>query len=452
MKNNNLRGAGTVFRYTMQQHYKTRSVIIFLLILFLIAVSAMPIAALVSGNSKEISETGIQTLYLRNETGFPIDDSDILANERYGKLKILQTDEDDDALTKHLISESGAAVSVISLDAENYCFSVNTRYGKEGNVSHADAATLNNVLEEVLHKSLMKGLSVTEAQEATIRSQAVSQVSKVSDFLRGAEETNVDTHTFISMFYSIFIYMLASLSMAYIFQQCMEEKTSKLVEMLMVSLSPTALLLGKLLAVTAFIFIGIGLVIAGLLISVVITGQITDMSTAKEMLSSLLRFDPTSLHLSAGTIILFVLCILLVYSICAALSATVGSCCSKTEDTQQASLVVVLFLMVGYLTGFIAPLFESDGANIFFSVFPLTSIFCALPNYVCGKIGLPVLLLGMALQAVTAALMMRLAGTVYKMMLLYRGGVPKPKQLLQMLKEYRASAKANAGKEDSHAV
>ena len=364
----------------------------------------------------------------------------------------MQTEEDDDALTKHLISESGAAVSVISLDAENYCFSVNTRYGKEGDVSHADAATLNNVLEEVLHKSLMKGLSVTEAQEATIRSQAVSQVSKVSDFLRGAEETNVDTHTFISMFYSIFIYMLASLSMAYIFQQCMEEKTSKLVEMLMVSLSPTALLLGKLLAVTAFIFIGIGLVIAGLLISVVITGQITDMSTAKEMLSSLLRFDPTSLHLSAGTIILFVLCILLVYSICAALSATVGSCCSKTEDTQQASLVVVLFLMVGYLTGFIAPLFESDGANIFFSVFPLTSIFCALPNYVCGKIGLPVLLLGMALQAVTAALMMRLAGTVYKMMLLYRGGVPKPKQLLQMLKEYRASAKANAGKEDSHAV
>ena len=176
------------------------------------------------------------------------------------------------------------------------------------------------------------------------------------------------------------------------------------------------------------------------------------MDTVREMLTGLLKFDPTTLHLSFGTVILFLVCILLVYAICAALSGTVGSCCSKTEDMQQASLFVVLFLMVGYLAGFIAPMFESDGANLFCSLFPLTSMFCALPNYICGKIGLPVLLLGLVLQALTAALLMRLAGTVYKMMLLYRGEFPKPKQLLQMLKEYRASAKANAGKEDSHAV
>ena len=69
-----------------------------------------------------------------------------------------------------------------------------------------------------------------------------------------------------------------------------------------------------------------------------------------------------------------------------------------------------------------------------------------------GKISAIVLIIGMAVQLLTAFFLARLAGSVYSMMLLYRGGVPKPKQLLQMLKEYRASAKANAGKEDSHAV
>ena len=52
--------------------------------------------------------------------------------------------------------------------------------------------------------------------------------------------------------------------------------------------------------------------------------------------------------------------------------------------------------------------------------------------------------------AATAVLLVRTAGRVYKMMLLYRGGVPKPAQILRMLKEEKAAAKAAAGKEAPH--
>ena len=63
---------------------------------------------------------------------------------------------------------------------------------------------------------------------------------------------------------------------------------------------------------------------------------------------------------------------------------------------------------------------------------------------------MPLLILGLVIQAVTAVFLIRIAGTVYKMMLLYRGGFPKPKQFIRMLKENKAAEKA--GKEDSHAV
>lgn len=450
MKKSNLRGAGTVFRYTAQQHYKTRSVIIFLAVLFIIAVCSLPAAALISGGSKDVSETAIKTLYLRNETGFPLDTSLLLEDERYQAVKIEETEEDDEALNKRLTEESGAAASVVTMDAEEYHFAVNTRYGKEGDVSHADAASLNNVLGDVLHKSLMQAIGVTAEQEDMIHAGTVSQVSKVSDFLRGEEETSADTHVFANIVYSYFIIMLCAMSMSYIFQQCMEEKVSKLVEMLMVSVSPTALLLGKILAVTLFIFGGFALVAAGLLISYQIAKQVADVSVVQAMIIKLLKFDPASLNLNASTLVLFVICTLLVYAMFSALSGIAGSCCSKTEDTQQASLIVVMVLMLGYMTSTLAPIFESDAANVFFSLFPITSVFSAFPNYVCGKISLPVLLLGIAIQAVTAVLLIRIAGSVYKMMLLYRGGFPKPKQLIQMLKEYKASGKH--GKEDSHAV
>ena len=66
-------------------------------------------------------------------------------------------------------------------------------------------------------------------------------------------------------------------------------------------------------------------------------------------------------------------------------------------------------------------------------------------------IGLPLLLLALVIQALTALFLMRTAGRVYKMMLLYRGGVPKPAQIIRMLKENKAAEKAAAGKEAPHA-
>lgn len=452
MRNSNLRGAGTVFRYAVQQHYKTRSVIVFLAFLFVIAAAVLPVTALLAGGQKVSTETGIHTLYLRNETEFPVDASLLLENERYHDLKIQETDEDDEALKAHLTAEKDAASTVITMDAELFCFSISTFYGESSEVTHKDAATLNNALSPVLHSALLKVLSVTEAQEAVIHSEALSQVSKVSDYLRGAEETNADTHSFANTAYNFFVLLLCTLSMTYIFQLCMEEKTSKLVEMLMVSISPTALLIGKILAVTLFIFGGIALIAIGVVISVFITRQISDLETIKEIITSVLKINLSSMNLNGGTIILLILCVLLVYAIFASLSGIFGSCCSKTEDTQQASLAVMMILLVSYLLSSMAPNFESDGANVFFSIFPLTSVFNAFPNYICGKIGVPVLLLGLVIQAVTAVFLMRLAGTVYRMMLLYRGSFPKPKQFVQMLKDSRQSGRNTAGKEDSHAV
>lgn len=450
MNNHHFRGIGTVFRYTVQQHYKTMSVKIFLVILFVLALISLPAAALMTGGNREVTETQIVRLYLRNETGFPIDTPDILASSVYAQLTVTPTELDDAALAEKLDSEQASAAAVITMDAEHMVFRIKTCYGRDGVVTSADASSLNRVLEDALHRSLLRSLSVTEAQEATVRSSAVSQVAKVGDYLRGAEETDTGTHVFANLFYCYFILILCALAMTYIFQLCMEEKVSKLVESLLVSVAPTALLIGKILAVTVFIFAGITIVGIGLVLSYFLVKQIASPDTLLETVKQVFMIDLSALHLSVGTVLLFAFCALLAYAIGASFSGIVGSCCAKTEDTQQASLAVMLFLMIGYFGGMFAPMIENDGVNIFCSLFPLTSMFTAFPNYVCGKIGLPVFAAGLVLQAAAAVLLARLAGSVYRMMLLYRGAVPKPKQLVQMLRETRAAEKSAGGKEDSH--
>ncbi|MBP0975451.1 MAG: ABC transporter permease, partial [Oscillospiraceae bacterium] len=280
----------------------------------------------------------------------------------------------------------------------------------------------------------------------------VSEVKLVSEFRNNAEIASTDTHVMVNIFYSYAVMVLGTLAMSYIFQLCMEEKTSKLVESLLVSVKPMALLVGKILAVTCFVFFGIGLIAAGLFISYQIVGKSGDDRALEAVrgLGRLFGVDFSAFNMSLVNVLLLIVCVLIAYSIIASFSGIVGSCCSKTEDIQHASLAVVLFLMVGYMTASFAPMFESDIANIVLSVFPLTSMYMALPNYICGKIGLPVLLIGTALQLVTAYFLAKLAGAVYSMMLLYRGEFPKPKQLFAMLRETRASEKAAAGREANH--
>lgn len=469
MKNPELRGIGTVFRYSVQQHYKTRSVIIFLVILFVLAVASLPAILLISGHEKEVEATKITTLYLRNESGYALDAAAVRADARYAALQITETDEDDETLSERVLAEKTAAAAVLGIRADTAqvfrsaaakdsagasgpqdVFTLRTVYAEDGEVTAADAETLNHVLEDALHQSLLDSMSITEAQARTVQSSVVSQVAKLSEYRSGTEAINMDTHVGINMVYCYLLVIISAMSIAYVNQTCMEEKVSKLVESLLVSISPTALLAGKLLAVALFVFAGFGLVGFGLFLSYQIAGRLGGFSFLIPTLERILPFQFDAVRISLPTLLLLLLCIVIAYAMYGGLAGISGSCCSKTEDMQSASFLTMFFLMIGYLGGVFAPMFESDAVNLFCSLFPVTSVFTAYPNYLCGKIGLPVLLLALVIQAATAVLLVRTAGRVYKMMLLYRGSVPKPSQILRMLKEERAAAKATAGKEAPH--
>lgn len=453
MRKSELHGVGTVFRYSMQQHYKTTSIRIFLLVLFVLAVAAFPLMSLTRRGEREAETTAVTKVYIRNELeSFPLDEKDIRADERFASAEIVMTDMDDKALAAQLAKEPTAAAAVIGMDTElTGSFTIKGLYGEKGEVGRPDLNALNSALENALEESRLKLLGVDSERAGLIKTRAVTMVQEVKDHDSESGQFDTGTHMFVNLFFAYLVLILAMLSMSHVFQLCMEEKVSKLVESLLVSVSPTALLIGKVLAVTCMIFFGIGLVAVGLVISYFIAKSMGDVSFIKDAFVNTAGFDPSALHMHIGTILLIAVCVLTAYMICAFFSAIVGSCCSKSEDTQHASLAVVLFVLIGYMITSFLPLMESDAATVFFSLFPVTGIFAALPNYISGAITLPVLLLALLIQIVTAFLLARAAGAVYRMMLLYRGGIPKPKQLIRMLREQHAAEKAAAGKEAHHA-
>ena len=448
MKNNKAGGTGAVFRYTVQQHYKTTSVRVLLLVLFVLAVASLPLLRMVMDKDSEVSSSDITTVYLFNDTGFEITADDIRSDERYAEVEVKACDGDKDAMRETLHNETKAVAAFITADDSGMGFNIQGYYGEGSDISENDCETLNHVLQDGLHQSIMRTLNVSQDQIDTMNLSVMSQVNTVENYLSGNEKTvDASTHMSVNLFYSYAIVMISAIAMSYIFQQCMEEKVSKLVESLLVSVSPSSLLTGKILAVTLFVFGGIGIVAAGLVISYIIAKSTGDVGFVKRAVEAFVGVNVSALHFSVGTILLLVGCVLLAYAIIAFFCGIVGSCCSKTEDTQQASIAVVMFLLIGYFVASFTPMAQSDAVNYFVSLFPITSIFTALPNFVCGKIPLVIFILALVLQAATVFLFAKLAGAVYRMMLLYRGGFPKPAQLIRMLRENRSAAHTDAGKE-----
>ncbi|HBI85987.1 MAG TPA: hypothetical protein DDX71_06855 [Ruminococcus sp.] len=454
MKKAELRGVGTVFRFEVEQHYKMKSTIIFLIVMTVIALAIFPVIAIFSGGNKEVNETTITRLYIRNETDYPIDHADIQSDARYAAVECVDTDTALETFRQILWDEEKSAVAVITHE-ETGGFKIKGYYGEKGSISDSDIRTLCGVLEDAVHESLLRSANVTQAQLDTVKSRSFSQVARISDYFKGdQEQADMGTHVFINMFYSYAIMILSSLAMSYIFQVCMEEKVSKLVESLLVSVHPTALLLGKVLAASFCLAAGIALLIAALMISWKLGTAISGSDSILSFIQihmDLGDFSSQGLHIGLGWGLLTLLCLVLAYANSAGYSGIFGSCCSKPEDTQHASLGVVLFLMVGFMCAAFAPLFQNDVLNIVFSLFPMTSIFTALPNFLCGKIHWAVFAAALVIQVISAFVLMRAAGAAYRMMILYRGDVPKPKQFLAMMREYRAASKAEkAGKEGSH--
>ncbi|MCQ2417188.1 MAG: ABC transporter permease [Oscillospiraceae bacterium] len=447
MKKRNFKNAGTVFRYTLSQHYKNKSVIIFLLFLFLLALAVFPFVKWQSGKESDDIST-VKSIYLCNETAYPLELS--LENDKgiYADAGITFIESGETAIADALNQDKDGIASVISVDETYGCLAIRSYYSETGNMGQSDASSVNEWLKDVLHDTIMLTADVTEEQETLLNTPSYSSVAKVADYQNGSQESTTGTHMVINYIYSYLIIILSTLSMGYIFQLCMDEKSSKLVESMIVSIQPEALLFGKILAVSIFIFLGIGIVALGLFLSYQISGIGSELKEIMQSSSSFFsEIKLPELNLQASVWPIIILCVVLAYLITLLLSGIVGSCCSKQEDVQTVSWIVVAFLLLGFIANAFIPLLESDIANHVISLLPLTSIFAAVPNYLCGKIGMPVLVISIVLQIGFAVFLAWLSGIVYKAMLLYRGQVPKPGQLIGMLREHYASEKAAAGKE-----
>ena len=416
---NDFTGTGKVYAFTLSQFFKGKANLITLAVLFVISLFSVPVISFVQGGASSESSLELSTVFVVNETGLPIDPTEIDAPE------VLETD----AIPEEL-AENQAAVRYW-LDEAGYHVSVQCSQTESGEIVAQQA-------KKALEQARYESLGAAPEQLAVLTSGYETHVNTVAGYLDSTKLDFADAFA-IQYVYAILVMILSLFSSTYIVRAVIEEKSSKLVETLMVSVRPLALILGKILAVMTYIFGVLVMMVLAVVISYLVSGMFLSIQSPLTMLANM-GLDLSEMHVGIGTIFIIAVSLLLGYFTFAILGGIFGTACSSMEDMESANLSVVLVVMAGYLVSCFTVGIGSRVVGLAVSLVPIASIFCAPVQYVCGTISFGMLCVAWFVQLLVLGLLAWFSAKIYHDLLLYRGRKMKLSQMLKLARQQKGGA------------
>lgn len=401
-----LSGTGQVYRFTLSQLLKSRANRVTLIIMVLLAAVSMPLTALLGGETPETSDTaGLASVRVDNRTDLALDFS--------GDAYWADTDFSADA------GEQDAVVTVTG-DETGYQVAV---VGSET----ADAGELSQLAETARQA----------VRDACLRAAGLSSRQLEALTASTGEEDSHEEGFWVQYGYSILAMILCLMSASYVIRAVVEEKDSRLVELLLVSVKPMALLAGKILAVMAFTFGWLLAMLAGLGVSCGLTAGLMGPGVLQKQLSGLLAAVPRvqeDLWQAAGVLLVLLVSLGLGYLTISLIGGVAGACCSGMEEAGEATGPVMLLTMAGYLASCVVGAVPSGPVAVFSTLCPIVSIFCAPVQFAGGNVSIWLVLASWVIQAAVIWGLLTLASRVYAGLIVHRGSRVKLRELMSMAK------------------
>lgn len=401
-----LSGTGQVYRFTLSQLLKSRANRVTLIIMVLLAAVSMPLTALLGGETPETSDTaGLASVRVDNRTDLVLDFS--------GDAYWADTDFSADA------GEPDAVVTVTG-DEIGYQVAV--------------------VGSETAHAGELSQLAETARQavrDACLRAAGLSSRQLEALTASTGEEDSHEDGFWVQYGYSILAMILCLMSASYVIRAVVEEKDSRLVELLLVSVKPMALLAGKILAVMAFTFGWLLAMLAGFGVSCGLTAGLMGSGVLQKQLSGLLAAVPRvqeDLWQAAGVLLVLLVSLGLGYLTMSLIGGVAGACCSGMEEAGEATGPVMLLTMTGYLASCVVGAVSSGPVAVFSTLCPVVSIFCAPVQFAGGNVSFWLVLASWAIQAAVIWGLLTLASRVYAGLIVHRGSRVKLRELMSMAK------------------
>jgi ABC-2 type transport system permease protein len=225
----------------------------------------------------------------------------------------------------------------------------------------------------------------------------------------------------LAYFMGFVLYIAMLLYGVQVMSSVVEEKTSRIAEVLASSLTPFQMMLGKVLGVGG----------AGLLQLSIWGATATLVTTYKGQIAKLLGASPDSLatmrlpSMRPDLLAVFLIYFVLGFLLFAAAYAAVAALCSTQQEAQQANTPVTFCIVAGFMAMFSLLNDPSGSLARTLSMVPIFAPFVVPVRYSLAPIPLPELLLSMSILFATMLGVVWVAGRIYRVGILMYGKKPK---------------------------
>ncbi len=415
-----------VFRFTLKESVKVKSfkvtTVLLSIILFAAGILVNVLPAIF--DSEDGSETClVKTVYVYNETDVPVDFQAMSAsNPAYGETSFQTSEKEADALLKELSDPEGAAV-LLEVTPSGEGYSVDIKLPPESFLSPADCSGLLN--DAIMYFQTSRISSSGIAPEALA---AASQPIYSNSHFAGEDDDSFGQEILemiFPMLFSLVLYVIILLYGQSIAKSVISEKSSKLMEFLLVTIKPYGLIAGKILAMFTLailqflLWVAVG--IGGFLLGDLIAGELSaDYSNFLLDIIAFMR-DNGILAFSVPAIILSIVGIALAFLFYCCLAGIVSSSLSSTENLSSGMGMFQLPVIASFLLTYMAPMYNNPVLATVIRYVPFTSAFTVPCQILLGTMSLAEGALSLLVLLISTIALMVLTGKLYKARVFYRG-------------------------------
>jgi len=289
--------------------------------------------------------------------------------------------------------------------------------------------TITSQLNPYLSNKKLESYQIPNLKSIIEDSKVNLKIKTIKTDETGKEtQTSAEFASTIGMVFTFLIYMFIFVYGAMVMQGVMEEKTNRIVEVIVSSVKPYDLMMGKLVGIGL-----VGLTQFGIWVVVFLGLSFSGIALSE----SLSLFQTMSGLLGAVNLLeicsYFILFFVGGYLMYASLFAAIGAMVNSQEDTQQYMMPITILVLFALYAGFFSAQ-NPDGPLAFWtSIIPFTSPIVMMVRL---PFGVPwwQMLLSVGLLALTVILTVKLAAKIYRVGILMYGKKPTYAEIVKWLR------------------
>lgn len=481
---NNLKGMKDIFTFTVVQNLKSKSMKIATLVLCIIALLSFPIISLISDSDKESKKsTSIKLVKVVDMTGLDLTNSltefakDSGEDTIYGQLEYEVADIDYESLSEESemkdIYKFDDESNYVYMQITNYegMFDTQIIYSNKSKVDSDDAIDYSDYIKKNFKNILLKGMNLTEEQKQVIDSEVSIKYQRdgqVAEDVQNSDNTEQNQAAVEgqnsdnakqekdntgaiknSIIYAALMVIMFALAFGgeRIAMSIITEKASKVMEYLMTSVKPMAVVIGKIFANLVVLFIQFGLVIISFIISIVIDNVMnsgdSNAFSLPSYLTKIFSMDNFS-GLNAGTLIIAIVILIAGFLFYGMVAGLCGASVSKLDEVTEGIKMYTMLLIIGaYISIFIVTSEVYEGTSVVrlaALLVPITSVFITPAALLTGYVSLVEALLSMVIMVAAVILITRFVANVYESMIYYSGNHLKLKDIITISKQNKVKS------------